>query len=214
MSLTTLEVSVRRKLGLGDTDPVVPDAVLVEAINEANQSISTEKDWPWLYKEVSGTTTPASDLLALPADFARAIFLTVKGDDVEPRSSRDLARFRTQPSGMALYGVPTYYAPAGPNFKLSPTPGVNSSYPYVMGYVSTEPLLAAGGDTPLLPVAYQGWLVTRAAMLVTVRTENTERLAALQVEDEAWRKRVIDNVRRSSAISSIRRTKPSIWQSI
>lgn len=201
-------------MGVADTDTALPAAVVDEALNEALQAITTERDWPWLYSEVSGTLTPATDTLALPADFGRSIFLSVQGNDIEPRSARDLARFRVDASGSPFYNQPFYYTQAGASLRLSPTPGPGTAYSYVLAYFKSEPTLVADGDVPLLPAPYHGWLVTRAALNLAIRTDNTTRLAKLEAEDARWMGRVVDNVRRSSQLNTIRRTKPSIWQDV
>jgi hypothetical protein len=209
VTLATLRNPVRHKVGLSDNDAAAPDAIVNEVINEALQSITTEKDWPWLYTEASGSPD-----LALPGTYDRTIFLTVNGRDLEPRSPRDLARFRSTSAGVAVSGIPEFYTFAGTNLKLSPSPASGTVYPYIHAFYQTEAALVADADTPKLPSQYQGWLVTRAAMLLAIRTDNPSRLPKLQVEDERWRNRVIDSVRRAGASPSIRRTKESIWQDV
>lgn len=214
MNLGALREQVRHIVGLHTNDQAAPSEIVNEFINQANQSISTEKDWPWLYQEVTGVTTAESADLALPEGLTRIVFLTVRGNDLAGRGTRDLAQFRTTTDGVVNYGPPTAFAQAGTVLKLSPVPEAGTAYPYVLGYIGTEPLLEQDADTPLLPSVFQGWIVVRAAISLAIRSNNTQRLAALQDEDVEWEKRVTDNVRRSASPPFIRRTRASIWQDV
>lgn len=214
MNLGQMRTAVRYMVGLSANDSVAPNEVVNEFINQANQSISTERDWPWLYQEATGTTTAESADLTLPTGLTRVIFLTVQGTDMASRGMRDLAAFRTDADGEVNFGAPTAYSFAGAVLKLSPVPEAGTAYPYVLGFIGVEPTLEQDDDTPLLPLPFHNWIVTRAALLLAIRANNKDRIPVLQDEDVEWEKRVTDNVRRASGPPFIRRTRDSVWQAV
>lgn len=204
MNVSEYRAAVRLQLGLAAADAVIPDEIVLWALNGAAKNIATEKDWPWLYNEETADTTEDDSSLPLSSEYTRTVFVTVDGGTpLEPRSHIDLASDRT------TTGRPWAYTVDANALRLYPVP--DDAYPVVHAFYRTEPDLVLETDSPLLPDAYSERLVLEAAIKVAVRTNNTGRLKELREEVVDKRKAMTDNYIRMNKPGRIRRTRESIW---
>ncbi len=204
MNVAEYRQAVRLQLGLAADDAVIPDSIVLWALNGAVKSIATEKDWPWLYTEEEVFTTDEDATLPLPSDYTRTVFITVDGQQpITPRTHIDLARDRTGT------GRPWAYVVEANSLRLYPIP--DDAYPVVHAFYRSEPELVQETDAPLLPDAYSERLVYEAAIKTAVRTNHTERLQALREEAVDKRKAMTDNYVRMNKPGRILQTKESSW---
>lgn len=121
---------VRLALGTRSTDvSLLPAELTLWALNAGARQIATEREWPWLFKiDTDNVATAADDdVLALPADHSRTVYITVDGYDLEAASPRELAGLRVEGTG-----APALYAAEGANLRLypSPTAGLTIEHAY------------------------------------------------------------------------------------
>lgn len=134
---------IRLALGTTSTDTSLFSAEkTLWALNAGLRQITTEREWPWLYATDTGNvlTTAGDDVLALPADHVRTVYLTVDNLDVEPSSARELAQYRLDDDGS-----PVLYAIEGSNIRLCPPPTAGLVIEHA--YFCSEPTLVGVRQT-------------------------------------------------------------------
>jgi hypothetical protein len=140
MSKTVSDYLGEIRLALGaksDDTSLFPGEHTLWALNAGLRQITTEREWPWLFTfDADNTSTTAGDdVLALPADHVRTVYLTINDNDLEPASARELAQYRQDSDG-----YPELYAIEGNNIRLSPPPTGGLTIEHA--YFCSEPLLA------------------------------------------------------------------------
>lgn len=188
-----LSQAILDRTGLSAGDALAQPAALQAAIKAGARRYAIEGEWPWLNVEVTVNTVANTDTYAVPADYQRTTYLAYNGYDLEPRDVRDLhlldALSASQPS---LYGVRAGL------LVLRPSP--DAVYPLKHGYQRTEPALAAGSDTVLLPDAYTDYLVLHGALWLVIRTKDVEHAAVLRAELKDYRQSMgLEQVRASGS---------------
>src|SRR5213595_114407 len=91
---TTLLARVRNRASVLANDTGLPNATLLDLINEALQDLSIESDWPWLQKIQTLTATPGSRSITpgVGGDwaFTRALVETATGYPLTQRQPIEL----------------------------------------------------------------------------------------------------------------------------
>lgn len=165
-------------------------------LNEAARDLSTDKDWPWLEQEGTIALTSGTASYTPPSTVTRTQFLAIGNDDLELRSRRDVLRFVNET------GRPRLYAESGDRILFAPIP--DADYVLTHGYVTEENGASLDSDTFLCPARYEALLVLGAAVKLAVRLKDRELVAELRRERKEAFDRMVDNVRRSSALPKLR----------
>lgn len=209
MSKTAEEYMGEIRLALGtnsDDTSLFPTEKTLWALNAGLRQITTEREWPWLFKADAGNTVTVADdpLLPLPADHIRTVYLNVNNQDVEPASAREAAQYRDQDAG-----YPSLYSVEGANIRLSPKPVAGLVVDHA--YFCSEPTVTLTNQELLIPDTYSDWVVAASAAKLAVRTNNLQRLEVLRGEYTYWLGVAQDNVRRSGGTPRQRMTRSSVW---
>lgn len=207
MNVADYRRSIRFNLGLKADDTVLPDDVVLWALNGAASSIATDKDWPWLYTTQDSSTVSGTPTLPLPEGYTRTVYLKVDGRVLEPTTRISMADADTDTDN----GRPGSYSVEANDLRVYPNP--DGVYDVSHGFYRSEPELILDTDAPLLPDAYAEWLALEASIKAAIRTNNLSRLQTLREQAAAERKKVIDNYIRANKPGRIRRTRQSIWPS-
>lgn len=182
MDLTTLQGEVRTRTGTPTDDSLITSAVLIQVINAALQHNSSERDWPWLEKTATIATANGDPDYAVPADWMRTV--SVIGASGVP--------LRRTPIDELDYlngaGTPRFFGIYGDQVVVKPVPVGTENLTH--RYIGTQPALAAGGDTPLMPAGYHYAIVEYAAYLVFRRTGNLAEAGGALAAYEDWRSKM------------------------
>ena len=205
MNLGAYRAEVRSLLGLRGDEGQAADADLNRAINAALSATATVSNWPWLFVEEGATLAAGLNYILPPPYWTATEYLAAPHGELVLASRRELRQV-----GSYTSGKPWYWAPAGNRIYIGPTSP--SDLTLTHGFYRTEPDLVSNTDAPFLPPAYDNWLVVEAAMRVALRLNNRDRADLLRQEGIEWRGRIMDNVRKTTSLPPIRRTRPSIWQ--
>lgn len=204
MNSVEYQSEIRLALGVDPSDvSMYPAPQTLWALNAGLAKIATEREWPWLYTVGIATTVTGTGTIILPSAHSRTVYLTVDGKGLNEASARELADYRADSDTPAMFSF------EGNLLRMSPTP--NAALPIEHAYFRHEPKLVLDTDAPLIPDAYSDWVVTAAAIKLAIRSNNQDRIAALQAEYDRWLAAAQDNVRRSGATSRLRRTRPNVW---
>lgn len=157
MNLTALIAAVERRSGVA-----YDSTATTEVINEAIQSISNERDWGWL-ESVWLPTADATDDFSLPAGTRKVRSVTV-GGFLYPQLSVQAVDDDSFETGWLVEAE---------ELVIRPAPAVGQVIT-VRTFID-EPVLVAGGDTPLLPARYHQGLVNYAAAIALERTDESRR---------------------------------------
>lgn len=150
--MTTEEIIAKYNLQVDDASELSPDEEL-DLANDIYGDVCDDRDWEWLKKSYSGTTSTSVDYIALPADFKNILpnkdnrSVVFVGTDyseytVIPFSSR--REYRNQ-DGYCYIDVPNSRLV----FTLQPTSAKTVEYDYIkiapdLDLVSSNPLFRAG----------------------------------------------------------------------
>jgi hypothetical protein len=203
--VTTLEDYrdlVRRRMGLGASDPFWTNGSLNDSINAALQHITQAGSWKWLQAIATGNTTPNNEAIAV-ADLDRAIsvVLTATGDELQQTAITDiLADIRR--------GKPETYSIFAGSLRLRPIP--DSAYAFTVAYTRDEPALVDDSDEPLLPDQYAGALVAKASAIASQRANDARRVAMFEAEFASWEKVMRDANRTTRGPLRVRE-RPGGW---
>lgn len=189
--LAGLRQEVLSRLGLPANDAMAATADLNRAINAALTEYAVEFDWPWLALETTLTTVNGTRTSALPTRFVRALYAYVGDEELEYRSMRDVIPY------VGDSDQPRFYTGSAGSIVWVPTP--NGAYDVVFGYVQSEPVLTADGDTPLLPAPYHDYIVVKAARKIATRLKDTEMVTLLRAEEQDWLRLMRGEARRTAS---------------
>lgn len=195
-TLTVLSAALLDKLGLQTTDGLAQPATLTRAINIGLQRISSIHDWPWLYVEGTIVTVANQQAYVQVAPWTRTAWIGYNDDLLGARQRQDLVQYAL------VSGVPRLYAVVGSTIYLAATP--DAIYTLAHGYYKTEPLLVSGTDVPLLPAAYDDFVISAAGMYMAGRFKDPGLKNIMTAEYTEWVKIAADDVRRTSTIPKIR----------
>lgn len=174
MTLAELRTALRNRTGIS-----LEATVATEFINDALQTVSTARDWPWLEKVANVVTVNGTGSYAVPADWARSVSVVSASGIPLRRSPIDLLDYVGAGAGAPkLFGI---FADA---LIVRPTP--NAVETLTHRYVRTTPALSADGDTPTIPAGSHGILVEYAAYLVFRHAGDTERAGVALSSYERW----------------------------
>lgn len=208
-----LKQQTRRSLGLaGDDTAALPDVDVLEAVNSALASITTEREWVWQFDTEVGVLTADDDTLALPAGYVKSSSFTVLFADGERTliSQLDQADIEGDDETPA---EPLFYSISGGELYLWPTP--DDAYGYRHFYYKLETPLVDDADEPLLPDQFTRWAVVEAALRLHLRTVSPEKYNELRTEAAEWRDRAIRwNFRQILPLPEITLTRESVWQDV
>lgn len=203
LTLVLMRTAVLRNLGALSTDG---DALNLEAsfitdiLNEANHSVETERDWPWLGATETISTVSGTRLYTPAAGWLRTKALTAADwGPLKVVSQDDLAQ--AWPTTTDL-GTPVLYAEVAGQLDLRPTP--NGVYTLTHSYFRTEPELSSDSDTPLLPNQFRGRLVDMATAMAAARLRIWAVSQYHQSKDAAWQRRMADDTRRTLGTKRVR----------
>lgn len=194
--LASLRADVLDRLGLPTDDLMAQNGSLDRAINSALKEYAVELDWPWLWTETTITTVNGTRTSALPTRFARALYAYVGDEELEYRSMRDVIEY------VGDLDQPRFYTGLSGSIAWVPTP--DAAYSVVFGYVQTEPELVAAGDVPLIPDAYDDYIVAKAGRKIATRLRDLELMTALKAEEADWLHRMRGEARRTAALGRIK----------
>lgn len=169
MDLTALRTAVRTRLGVPSTDPQLTDANLTDLVNAANHYLETEWDWPWLETTEDIATVIGTATITPAAGWMRTIDLRISNGVVLNRRPIEELDFLAS----AGTGEPRLWCVAGGTITLFPTPSAVLTLKH--RYVRSEPDLASGGDTPLVPASFHSAIVEYAAHLAYRRTRSDDK---------------------------------------
>lgn len=180
----TLKTDTLDRAGLPSTDGMAQDSTLGKAVNYAVRKIGKRRSWPWLYDEQTANTVAGTAAVAFPAACSRLHFvgLAAENDVLDRKQRSDLFRFDEDDEG-----TPRVFAIDGTvGIILAPVP--DDVYELTFGLTLIEPLLSAGGSTPLLPEQHHGLIVIEAAKYLATRIGNLQLVKLLGEEaDEEYK---------------------------
>lgn len=190
MILSELRTAVRTRLGRPSNDAFFTDAILNDFINEANQAISVEGQWPWLQtSEV--ITTVANTQSYTPAaswNFTRMLFITEFAD-------LTYVPLETLVNYVGV-GQPEVYTVTENKIKFGPIPGSVFAINHI--FYKIEPIMASDSDTPILPVQFQYAIVELALSYAYQRANQPDMHNIARGTYGEWLHRMQDYKRRTS----------------
>lgn len=190
MNLSDLIVAVERRAGV-QYDP----AATAEALNEALQAISVERDWWWLDTSWSFTGDGEASTFVPPA-MVRRIRSVTRAGRLLPLVS--IERF----DDLAMETLDGW-AEAGGSILIAPTPA--DGIEFQARGVLREPILEADTDEPLMPVEWQqGWLVNFTAAILLERVDDMGRADRASARADEAKARMIRAARRATGPHRVR----------
>lgn len=196
MDLTALSTAVLTRIGNPATDGFFTSAQVTDLINEALQAISTEEDWPWLQTQDTITTVAATSSYTPTAGWVRTKQMYIANG--EPLIQLSLAEI----DSIFDTGQPLAYAIFQEKVHLRPIP--NAVYTVQHQYYKSEPALASGSDTPLMPSIFHYSIVSYAAHLANIRQQRLDRAQVELGEANKWIERMRAYKRRSQLPARVR----------
>jgi hypothetical protein len=203
MNLSEYRTLVRDALGVPVGDTTIPNDSFDKAINAALRHIGTSAEWPWLVAEESIGVSANSQEITPNPDWVKTLHLIGDWGELGLRSMSDVLRLH------GLTGRPRIYAPKGGKLLIAPASNINTSLRHI--FVRDEKVLILDGDTPFLPDEHSGWVVSEACVRLALRTNRADRVVQFREEAITAKRAAIDNVRRTSGLPRIRRTRTSVW---
>lgn len=198
-------------------DPTLTETVLNDAIRLALRDISGEKDWPWLTNTAVLTFTLASTSLGVPTAVAPAPTTMVKTRDLMVNSVRaryvDLTEFLDTAgslSGLCVWTLATNGALPGTIVHLSPRPAVAPSN-NILIFIQGEPDLTADTQSPLIPEAWHGTVLARAAFHSEIMRGKADAAQIHNMEYEGDLRQMHNAVKRRTGPRQIREAGYQIW---
>ncbi len=171
-TLATLRARVQARSASNGADSLLTSAQLNDYVNRALAQMTVEEvDWPW-QKVIDAAQVLAvgAQQFTPPAGWYRTASLTLKdtGIPLERRAPKYLDRVVGQ-------GRPEWWAPDGAIIAFRYM--ADQNYTAIHRYYRFEPVLAADGDTPLIPEAYSQVVVEYAAYLALTQGNSVGRAA-------------------------------------
>ena len=193
MDLDAMRAAVRRRAGVSSSDQLAADADLLEIINGVMNEISGEAAWPWLEDTRTFVTVAGTQGYATATRWAQTGSLKIDG--YGPLGFYSRKQLEEWFPLAATRGTPEYYTVSGDELLLFPTP--DGVYTVTEVFTAYEAQLAAGSDTPAMPLQFHTAIVHGAAEELLLRMREDERAAR-----EAQRKAAILGRMRKAALRS------------
>lgn len=166
MQLSDIRDTVRRRAGIGDTDPLFTDTVMTALVNDSLRRVSVRQDWPWLDTAGSANTVAGTETLTLPS-FRKVRWLRWEDREVTYATNRDRADWYDES------GAPERYTEEAGSVILLPKP--DAVYAIAYGIVRAgETVLAADADVPLIPDWAIEMVISDTGLLVARRKRDRE----------------------------------------
>lgn len=187
MQLIEIRNSVKRRAGLGDTDPLFTDTVMTALVNDSLRRVSVRQDWPWL--EATGTTPTVAGtetLAGLPA-FRKVRWLRWEDRELPFTTQRDRADWYGES------GAPERYTEEAGSVIMLPKPDAV----YTVGYgiiKDKDTVLVADSDTPLIPDWAIELVISDTGLLVARRKRDREMERVYYAELMDFYNTVLDDI--------------------
>lgn len=188
MNLLQLRDATRQRAGVSFDTTAISDAV-----NEALQEVSTERDWDWLETTWRFASRDGVGTYSLPFGIRKVVSVTLGGRDLAYIGGRDSAEG-------AMHG---WTIEDGNKLVLTPDPP--GAALVVVRLYRDEPELDADAAEPLLPVAWhRSYLVNRAAAVLLERIGEHDRANRLRADADNALRRMIRTARTRKGPGRIR----------
>lgn len=200
VTLADLKQAVIVKMGETSDDGML--ANLTDTINAGLQEMATERDWPWLLRSTTFTTTAGVDGYNTPTNATRISLLSIEADPLVVKQEEELLDFYN------VQDRPRYYFVENTTITLAPTP--NDVYTVRVKYVIAEAVLSADSDQSSVPNYYKDFAAVYCATKEAERRHDTVMVGLLEQSRQRWIKRIEDNVARTKDLPYIR-TRPDTY---
>lgn len=200
MKYAGLVVAARARTGVSNTDPTLSDPILGDLVNQANQLIASDADWPWRQVSTTFTTTAGTSGYTPPSDWLRTIAL--KAADERPMEYVSMTELDQQWPLSSTQGLPWQWSVYADTLQLRPIP--DAAYTVTHRYVKVEPLMSAPDDAPLMPAQFHTAIVERAAWLAFRRLGQASKAAECKAAYDEWRALMMDDKRRATPPRKVR----------
>ena len=180
MDVDGFETAIRTRMGLNANDPVFTDAVLLVLINAALQRVTSEEDWDWNEKSETIATAASDQDEAVAADYMRTLGLYEADGKPLERVDFDMIQNLTTAESANV----RYFCVSGTQIFLRPVP--NGIFNLTHRYIATEPALASGSDTPVIPTQYHDAVADYATYLAYKRVGNPNEAGVFLEEYARW----------------------------
>lgn len=193
MDLTNLITAVRTRLGVPATDAFFSDTNITDLINSALTYIAGRHDWYWLEQVEFLDTAAGVDTISTTAGSQRTIALyDASGIQLEWMGLPDLVRIPKDANSDTL----RFFGYRGSDIVVRPTPLSTSVDALTHIYRGTEPRLAVGSDTPLMPEQFHDAVADWACYFSQLRQGDLNDAKAWQASGEAWVQLMIESADR------------------
>lgn len=176
MNTGEMVAQVYRGVGIRTDDPIATKQSIIDALNDAQQRLAMEWDWPWLQASTTFNSVAGQATYATPADWSSTRRITTpNGDDlvyIDAGQQEDLDRLVT--------GCPESYAIDNDQIVLAPVPV--SVLTYTHHYIRAVSDLVVDGDTSVFPAQYHLVLVAHAKAAALDLLGKLDRLAGANQE--------------------------------
>lgn len=173
MTLAELRTALRNRTGIS-----LEATVATEFVNDALQSISTLRDWPWLEKVANVVTVNGTGEYAAPADWARTVSVVSANGIPLRRTPIDTLDY------VGGTGSPRLFGMFADQLVLRPVPTSVETLKH--RYVRTTTNLTADADTPTIPAGSHSAIVEYAAYLVFRHAGDHERAGLALAAFDRW----------------------------
>lgn len=181
MNLTALITAVRTRLGVPTTDAFMSDTNLTDLINAGLEYATSQGDWYWLETTESVNTTNAVEYVTPNASSQRTIGLyDSTGIPLQRVRIDELRRFPAAATGANT----RYFSALGARLYLRPVP--NGTIALTHDYVTSEPRLASGSDTPLMPSQFHDVIADYACYFANLRQGQVQEADKWKASGDAW----------------------------
>lgn len=189
-TLALIRASSISQGGFKSTDTRLTTAVWLDIINRSLRQTALDNDWYWLRSSETLTTTAGTGTLTPGATFLRTRSITHQdvGTPLALRDVSELDRITTQ-------GRPVLYDVDNSTMIVRPIP--DRAYLLTHRFIRTEVVLAADGDSPLLPLEMSEGVILYAVMLAHEFIRDQAQAAQARTGYTSWLRRVTNNSARS-----------------
>lgn len=193
MNFQTLQSTLLARMSMGTDDPAAVAAG--DLVNEAIALVETAhpNGWPWLRHTATFTTSTNVATYAFSrVDPTYTVMKVLDAKVAYQTTYQPLELMSPEEASRTYIGttstdVPRYYSAEAHALTLYPTP--NTTYTTVVRTVISEPQLA-GSQSPLMPVAFHGSIISAGLVLYYETLQDTARLQAAGQRFDSWIKRM------------------------
>lgn len=189
-TLAAVRTAAQNQGNFKTTDTRLTTTTWAEIINRALRQIALDHDWFWLLTNETLTTVPGTSTLAPAATFLRTKSIT-HNDVGTPLTLREISEL----DRITTAGRPILYTVENSTISVKPVP--DAAYTLMHRFVRTEIVLAADGDSPLIPLEFSEGLILYATKLAFEFIHDTTKALEASKEYTAWLNRSSDNNARS-----------------